>query len=80
MNEARIYEIRVEGHLGQEWAEWLDGMSIAMCKDGSTVLTGLVTDQAALHGLLLKLHNMGLSLISCNRVSSDPGEQETQAQ
>ena len=69
-NETEVYEIRVEGHLDDEWSEWLGGLSIALQEDGSSVLTGPVTDQSALQGLLLKIHNMGLPLISFRRIGS----------
>lgn len=58
------YEIRVKGHLGNRWAAWFDGLSITTADDGTTVLCGWVTDQAALHGLLQKLRDVGISLIS----------------
>jgi hypothetical protein len=73
MREPEIYCIRVEGHLGDEWSEWLGGMVLTRLPDGTTTLTGSVEDQSALHGLLLKLHNMGVALIACDRVC-DPTE------
>ncbi len=62
------YQIRVEGELGQEWAEWFGGIAIAQEGDGVTLLTCAVADQAALHGLLRKLRDLGLSLLSINRI------------
>jgi hypothetical protein len=59
-------EIRVEGHLDQTWAEWLDGFSRAHTEQDETVLTGKVKDQAALYGLIAKLRNLGAKLISVN--------------
>jgi len=58
------YEIRVTGHLGSRWAAWFDGLSLTTEDDGSTVLRGPVVDQAALHGLLLKLRDIGIPLVS----------------
>jgi hypothetical protein len=58
------YEIRVRGRLGSRWAEWLGGMDVAWARDGSTILTGPVADQAALHGLLRRLRDLGVTLIS----------------
>ena len=58
------YEIRVEGHLGARWAAWFDGLSVVDEDDGTTVLRGSVVDQAALHGLLQKLRDVGIPLIS----------------
>jgi hypothetical protein len=74
MDETRVYEIRVEGHLDAEWSEWLDGVEIAPQEDGSSLLTGPVVDQSALYGLLLKLHDIGLWLISLQRVSPPSDE------
>ena len=71
MNEPAIYQIRVAGHLGDEWSEWFDGMSIDRKEDGTSVLTGLVADQSALHGLLVKIHGMALPLLSLHQVELD---------
>jgi hypothetical protein len=59
-------EIRVEGHLDQTWAEWLDGFNLAHTEQDETVLTGKVKDQAALYGLIGKLRDLGAKLISVN--------------
>ena len=58
------YEIRVDGHLGTRWAAWFDGLALTSETDGTTVLRGTVVDQAALHGLLQKLRDMGIPIIS----------------
>jgi hypothetical protein len=71
MHEPAIYQIRVEGHLDDEWSEWFDGMAIDRKEDGTSVLTGPVADQSALHGLLVKIHGMALPLLSLQRVESD---------
>jgi hypothetical protein len=65
------YEIRVDGHLGAHWAAWFDGMSLAHDDDGTTVIRGDVVDQAALHGLIQKLRDLGIALISLTPVPSD---------
>ncbi len=65
------YEIRVDGHLGTRWAAWFDGLAITSERDGTTVLRGSVVDQAALHGLLQKLRDVGIPLISLRQVPSD---------
>jgi hypothetical protein len=62
------YEIRVDGHLGTRWAAWFDGLAITSEGDGTTVLRGPVVDQAALHGLLQKLRDVGIPLISLRQV------------
>ena len=63
-DEAGGYEFRVRGHLAPRWAAWLDGMSLTNESDGTTSIRGPVTDQAALHGLLQRLRDTGLPLIS----------------
>lgn len=64
--EARRYEIRIKGHLNTRWAAWFEGMSLTHAADGTTTLSGMVADQAALHGLLQKLRDLGVPLISLN--------------
>jgi hypothetical protein len=63
------YEIRVKGHLDTRWATWFDGLAIAHGSDGTTMIHGPVADQAALHGLLQKIRDLGLPLISVNHVA-----------
>jgi hypothetical protein len=62
------YRIRIEGHLAPEWSDWFENLTVKCQRDGTTILSGPVRDQAALHGLLLKVRDLGLSLISVNRV------------
>ncbi len=64
MNEAGSYEIRLQGHLEARWAVWFDGLSLTHEPNGTTVLRGPVVDQAALHGLLTKVRDLGMPLIS----------------
>ena len=59
-----VYEIRLKGHIGPQWTEWFDGMAVARDDAGVTILTGPVADQAALHGLLRKVRDLGIPLIS----------------
>ena len=61
------YEIRVKGHLEPRWADWFDGLTLTQERDGTTVLRGSVVDQAALHGVLGKVRDLGLPLIAVNR-------------
>jgi hypothetical protein len=70
-DEPGIYQIRIKGHLGFEWAEWFDGLAITPEEDGDTLLSGPVADQAALHGLLRKVRDLGAPLISVNRVGAE---------
>jgi hypothetical protein len=66
------YEIRFQGHLASRWAAWFEGMTLTSHSDGTTVLEGPVVDQAALHGLLTKLRDLGLPLISLAHLDTDP--------
>jgi hypothetical protein len=66
------YEIRVRGHLDTRWAAWFDGMTLTRGSDGTTSIHGPVADQAALHGLLQKIRDLGLPLISVNHVAPGP--------
>lgn len=59
-----IYRIRIQGHLDSQWTDWFDQMTITLEEDGNSLLTGTVVDQAALHGLLKKIRDLGLTLIS----------------
>lgn len=63
-----VYQIRLKGHLGHQWADWFDGLTITREDSGDTLLTGPLADQAALHGLLKKVRDLGLTLISLNQV------------
>jgi hypothetical protein len=66
-----VYTMRVKGHLDQSWSAWFDGMTITNEANGDTVISGPVADQAALHSLLVKVHNLNLTLISVLRIETD---------
>ena len=68
LDRPMVYQIRVKGHLGPRWADWFGGMTITLEDNGDTLLTGPVVDQAALHGLLRKVRDLGMPLISAIRV------------
>ena len=59
-----VYQIRIQGHLGSEWTDWFEGLTLTLEDNGETLLTGPVVDQAALHGLLRKVRDLGLPLLS----------------
>jgi hypothetical protein len=67
-----VYQIRIKGHLDSQWTDWFGGMSITLEDDGDTLLTGPVVDQAALHGLLKRVRDLGMPLVSVNPVEPDP--------
>ena len=67
-----VYQIRIKGHLGHQWTDWFEGLTITLEENGETLLTGPVVDQAALHGLLRKVRDLGMPLLSVNRV--EPGQ------
>ena len=69
-----IYQIRLKGHLGQQWAAWFDGLAITLEANGDTLLTGPVADQAALHGLLRKVRDLGLPLLAVTCIDANPNE------
>lgn len=74
-NEQAVYQIRLKGHLGREWADWFEGLAIAPEENGDTLITGPVADQAALHGLLKKVRDLGMPLLSVNRIGGPNMEQ-----
>lgn len=65
------YEIRLQGHLDNRWAAWFDGLTLRTSTDGTTTISGPVVDQSALHGLLQKVRDVGVPLISVTRLSAD---------
>jgi hypothetical protein len=68
LDQPVVYQIRVKGHLGPRWTAWFRGMTITPEENGETLLTGPVVDQAALHGLLRKVRDLGMPLISAIRI------------
>ena len=64
-----IYQIRIKGHLGREWTDWFGGLSVTLEDNGDTLLTGPVVDQDALHGLLRRVRDLGMPLLSVIRLS-----------
>lgn len=74
---AGLYEIRLKGHLDRRWADRFEGLSLRLEGDGTTILSGPVLDQAALHGLLRKVRDLGLPLVSVVQVDPNRTERET---
>jgi hypothetical protein len=72
--EAGRYEIRLKGHLEARWVAWFDGLTLARDTDGTTVIAGSIVDQAALHGLLQKVRDIGLPLVSVLRIEPRPSD------
>jgi hypothetical protein len=70
-----FYEIRIAGHLDAHWADWFDGMSITLDSDGTTLLSGPVPDSPALYGILRRMRNLGLTLISVNQITDTLSQQ-----
>jgi hypothetical protein len=66
-----VYQIRIKGHLGGQWTDWFDGLTVTVDESGDTLLTGPVVDQASLHGLLRKVRDLGMPLVSVSPVEPD---------
>jgi hypothetical protein len=66
-----VYQIRIKGHMNSQWTDWFEGLTITLEEDGDTLLTGPVVDQAALHGLLKKVRDLGMPLVSVSPI--EPG-------
>lgn len=68
VKQETVYQIRVKGYLSQQWNNWFEGLTITLEEDGNTLLSGPVVDQSALHGILKKIRDMGMPLLSVNPV------------
>ena len=66
--QSMVYQITIKGHLGREWTDWFGSLTLTLEDNGETLLTGPVVDQAALHGVLKKVRDLGMPLLSVNRV------------
>ena len=71
-NQPQVYQIRLKGHLDLQWIDWFGGLTITLEEDGTTLLTGPIIDQAALHGLLKKIRDLGMPLVSVSPIG--PGK------
>jgi hypothetical protein len=72
LDQPKRYAIRIQGHLDQRWADWFDGLTLTQEGAGTTQLTGPLPDQAALHGVLNKLRDLGLPIISVQIIAAEP--------
>src|SRR6266700_3843731 len=70
-SEPMVYQIRIKGHLGLQWTDWFGGLAITLADNGDTLLTGPVVDQAALHGLLRTVRDLGIPLVSVRSIQRD---------
>ena len=66
-----FYRIRIQGHLGQQWTTWFDGLTLTLEEDGNTLLSGSLADQSALHGILKKIRDLGMPLLSVSFFDPD---------
>ena len=69
-----VYQIIIKGHLDSEWSEWFEGLTITMADNGATILSSRLADQTALHGVLIKIRDLGLPLLSLTRIDPDLSE------
>ena len=70
-----IYQIVVKGHLDGAWSDWFDGLAVTPVDNGQTILTGAIVDQTALHGVLIKIRDLGLPLLSLVRIEHESGSE-----
>lgn len=70
-DQRTVYQFRIKGHLGQQWMNWFEGLTITLEEDGNTLLSGPVVDQSAMHGILKKIRDLGMPLLSVNSVGPD---------
>ena len=75
-DEPSSYQIRLQGHLSPQWATYFDGFTLTNSENGEALLTGLIMDQAALHGVLAKIRDLGLPLLSVNKISNGQARKE----
>lgn len=71
VNQQTVYQFKLKGHLGQQWLNWFEGLTATLEEDGNTLLSGTVVDQSALHGILKKIRDLGMPLLSMNLIESN---------
>ena len=72
--EYDVYRIIIQGHLDRDWSDWFEGLTITWADTGETILTGPLVDQTALHGVLMKIRDLGLPLLELSRLESERGD------
>ena len=72
-----VYQIVIKGHLDHEWSEWFDGLTITLMDSGETILSGPIVDQTALHGVLIKIRDLGLHLLGLTRTEPESANEST---
>ncbi len=72
LDQRIVYQFRIKGHLGQQWMNWFEGLTITLEEDGNTLLSGPVVDQSAMHGILKKIRDLGMPLLSVNAIGHNP--------
>jgi hypothetical protein len=77
LDESQIYQIRVKGHINAGWSEWFCDLSVRLEEDGTTLLTGPVADQPALHGILARIRDLGMHLLSVRQLETDNSDCRT---
>ena len=77
-SQTSVYQIRIKGHLDSQWSDWFEGLTITLEEDGNTLLSGPVADQVALHGLIKKVRDLGMPLVSVSPV--EPGQADVPPQ
>ena len=70
-DQKEVYQLVIKGHLDSAWSDWFGGLTIALLENGETILSGPVVDQAALHGVLMKIRDLGLPLLSLTRIEAN---------
>jgi hypothetical protein len=79
-DERIVYQIRLQGHLSRQRADWFEGLTVTLEEDGATLLTGPVIDQSALHGILKKVRDLGMPLLSVNAIAPNPQDDRSEVE
>ena len=80
MSDEHIYQIRIKGHISENWATWFEGLTLSREESGDTIISGALPDQAALHGILMIVRDLGLTLVEVKCLDCDPEVKNTSSQ